>query len=174
VPIISEEGGSFSGGTVNPLTVGPGTDPNNPNLEVIGAPNENFAIARITASAGTLAAQGDYLDFRDESGNAMAAFNFNGGLVYVGIQPDGSALSVRANAAQTQTLANFQSSAFAQYLDVSKNGYLRIYKTSAPADAEVADSSVVLWLDATPGATKLMVKAKDSGGTVRTAAIALA
>lgn len=44
---------------------------------------------------------------------------------------------------------------------------------AAPADADLGNGGFGLWLDATPGATKLMVKAKDSGGTVRTAAIAL-
>jgi hypothetical protein len=43
----------------------------------------------------------------------------------------------------------------------------------APADGDLAAGDYALWLDATPGATKLMVKAKDSGGTVRSAAIAL-
>lgn len=45
--------------------------------------------------------------------------------------------------------------------------------TAAPPDLDLVASQVALWLDATIGATKLMVKAKDSGGTVRTAAIAL-
>lgn len=44
---------------------------------------------------------------------------------------------------------------------------------TALPDAGLAAGSFQLWLDSTPGATKLMVKAKDSGGTVRTAAINL-
>jgi hypothetical protein len=44
---------------------------------------------------------------------------------------------------------------------------------AAPSDGSLISSSFALWLDATPGATKLMVKAKDSGGTVRTATIPL-
>jgi len=47
-------------------------------------------------------------------------------------------------------------------------------QTAAPASALLSSSEFALWLDATPGATKLMVKAKDSGGTVRTATINLA
>lgn len=46
--------------------------------------------------------------------------------------------------------------------------------TAAPANAALFTSSFALWLDATPGATKLMIKAKDSGGTVRTGEIPLA
>jgi hypothetical protein len=44
---------------------------------------------------------------------------------------------------------------------------------AAPADGDIGPSQCALWLDDTPAATKLMVKAKDSGGTVRSAAIAL-
>jgi hypothetical protein len=70
-------------------------------------------------------------------------------------------------------------------LDVEADGQVSIGKAAlskglklkgplaAPADASLNNSNVTFWLDATPGATKLMIKAKDSGGTVRTAAIAL-
>jgi len=47
-------------------------------------------------------------------------------------------------------------------------------RAAVPADAALLASHFALWLDASPGATKLMIKAKDSGGTVRTAAINLA
>lgn len=46
--------------------------------------------------------------------------------------------------------------------------------TSAPADGELAAGQVALWLDATNGAAKLMVKAKQADGTVRVGALALA
>jgi hypothetical protein len=51
--------------------------------------------------------------------------------------------------------------------------WLDLRTVAAPADGSMVNSSVALWLDDTPAATKLMVKAKDSAGTVRTAAIAL-
>lgn len=41
------------------------------------------------------------------------------------------------------------------------------------ASGDLSASTFCLWLDPTPGATKLMIKAKDSGGTVRTASIPL-
>jgi hypothetical protein len=44
---------------------------------------------------------------------------------------------------------------------------------AAPADAAMSAGGCSLWLDSTPGATKLMIKAKDSGGTVRTGAVNL-
>jgi hypothetical protein len=56
---------------------------------------------------------------------------------------------------------------------VSNGGYFTTRKTAAPADAELANSEAAYWLDATPGATKIKFKAKDSGGTVRTGEVAL-
>jgi hypothetical protein len=44
---------------------------------------------------------------------------------------------------------------------------------TAPADGALSATSCSLWLDATPGATKLMIKAKDSNGTVRTGSVNL-
>lgn len=45
---------------------------------------------------------------------------------------------------------------------------------SAPADASLAAGDCALWFDQTNGAAKLMVKAKQADGTVKTASIALA
>lgn len=44
---------------------------------------------------------------------------------------------------------------------------------AAPADPAINAGECALWLDQTDGAAKLMVKAKQADGTVRTAAIAL-
>jgi hypothetical protein len=43
-----------------------------------------------------------------------------------------------------------------------------------PPDPKLVAGDVALWLDKTNGACKLMVKAKQADGTVKTAAIALA
>jgi hypothetical protein len=45
---------------------------------------------------------------------------------------------------------------------------------AAPADALIPTSGFGFWLDDTPAATKLMVKAKDSAGTVKAGALLLA
>ena len=92
------------------------------------------------------------------------------GLAGLGVAP----LSLLAAAGQADDLVDVQDSSGAVSLFVLPTGYLFIKKNAAPPDGDVATSAVTLWLDATPAATKLMVKAKDSGGTVRTAAIALA
>ncbi len=45
--------------------------------------------------------------------------------------------------------------------------------TAAPATGDLSSSSFGFWIDGTVGATFFNIKAKDSGGTVRTASIAL-
>lgn len=55
-----------------------------------------------------------------------------------------------------------------------KNGHFMTRKTAAPADADLANGELAIWIDQTIGATKAMFKAKDSAGTVRTATVALA
>ena len=61
-----------------------------------------------------------------------------------------------------------------QLFSVRGDGAILQHGKAAPATGAMDPSTFALWLDDTPGATKLMVKATDSGGTVRTATIALA
>lgn len=56
---------------------------------------------------------------------------------------------------------------------INKDGYLAIRRTSAPADADVVTSELMFWFDNTPGSAKLMVKAKNSSGTVVSGSVAL-
>lgn len=57
---------------------------------------------------------------------------------------------------------------------VGTGGYLKMRSVNAaPADASLLAGDVALWLDATNGAAKLMVKAKQLDGTVRTGSLAL-
>lgn len=44
---------------------------------------------------------------------------------------------------------------------------------SQPADASISASQLVLWFDDTPGSAKLMIKAKNSSGTVVTGNVSL-
>lgn len=52
-------------------------------------------------------------------------------------------------------------------------GGLFTSKTSAPADGDLANGEMAIWLDSTNGAAKLMVKAKQANGTVRTGSVSL-
>lgn len=57
---------------------------------------------------------------------------------------------------------------------LSVNGYLIIKKTSAPADAELANSQCAFWWDPTPGSAAFKIKGKNSSGTVVTASFSAA
>jgi hypothetical protein len=52
-------------------------------------------------------------------------------------------------------------------------GPINIAVVAAPADSSLAAGQVALWLDATNGAAKLMIKAKQADGTVRTGSVTL-
>ena len=56
---------------------------------------------------------------------------------------------------------------------VQANKTVIFMKNAEPADGELAASQFAFWLTDTPGGTVLNIKAKDSGGTVRTATVAL-
>lgn len=76
-----------------------------------------------------------------------------------------------ASAGQTGDLLQLSSHTGTLWSKFNKAGYFMTRKTAAPADGDLGNSEVALWLDATPGAMKLMLKAKDSGGTVKTGSV---
>jgi hypothetical protein len=51
---------------------------------------------------------------------------------------------------------------------------LLVWRNTAPDDGDLFAGACALWYDPTNGASKLMLKAKQADGTVKTAAIALA
>jgi hypothetical protein len=51
--------------------------------------------------------------------------------------------------------------------------WIGVNQHTAPADADLATGEMAIWFDQTSGAAKLKIKAKDSGGTVRTGEVAL-
>lgn len=56
---------------------------------------------------------------------------------------------------------------------LKSNAAYSTVKTSAPADSDLAAGEMAIWFDPTNGAAKLMVKAKETGGTVRTGSVSL-
>jgi hypothetical protein len=75
-------------------------------------------------------------------------------------------LVVKATTSPTANRQEWQDSAGTPDCTVSENGYFTTRKTAAPADAELSNSEVALWLDATAGRPWVRWKAKDSAGTV--------
>lgn len=56
---------------------------------------------------------------------------------------------------------------------LNKNAYFITAKTTQPADSDLSANDLAFWFDSTNGAAKLMLKAKQADGTVRTGQVAL-
>ena len=57
---------------------------------------------------------------------------------------------------------------------INKDGFIMTAKNAAPADGDLNPGEIALWFDSTNGASRLKVKAKEAGGTVRTGEVGLA
>lgn len=83
-------------------------------------------------------------------------------------------LSIQRDPVQTADLLRILDSDGTTILQrTNANGYDIISRTSAPADSELNPNECAFWFDPTPGNAKLMIKAKDSAGTVVTGQVAL-
>lgn len=58
-------------------------------------------------------------------------------------------------------------------LGIDESLPVRTKRSSAPSDSELSNGEVAIWIDPTPGSAKLMIKAKDSEGTVVTGEVVL-
>lgn len=151
-------GAAFNGGTITqPLTI---SDAIAGNLLHIVGPHTDLVVdgsgdVLLTSSAGgqlSLAATGVGNDMslstQNAAGDGLTASTNSGILMY---------------AAGTQILN----------CNPSSNLVLFGGAVAAPTSGNLDPSTFALWLDPTPGATVLNIKAKDSGGTVRSATIPL-
>lgn len=82
-------------------------------------------------------------------------------------------LGVKAAGSQSASIQEWRDSSSNVLTRINKDGYLMTRKTAAPADADLATGEMALWFDSTNGAAKLMIKAKQADGTVRTGSVAL-
>lgn len=105
------------------------------------------------------------LGMEDTSG-ALVAKHWNGGDVFV----------ARENGAgQTgQFFAARSPDGSATYWRIGPLGDMVIAKSTAMPDAYLSAGEMAIWFDKTNGAAKMMVKAKQADGTVRTGQLALA
>jgi hypothetical protein len=83
------------------------------------------------------------------------------------------AVAVKADPNQADSLVAALDSNGAKLSHIDEDGYVMTRKTAAPADSALTAGEAAWWLDDTVGATKVMFKAKDSAGNVRTAAVPL-
>lgn len=110
----------------------------------------------------------------------------NEGAFLVEIGPDGVA-SFASDASDThafsvrplndldlnKVIASFISAAGTNRVQISRNAYFKFKAVAAPPDDELFAHELAFWFDSTNGAAKLMIKAKQADGTVRTGEVAL-
>jgi hypothetical protein len=162
MPIVSGGGGgggSFNGGTVT-------------GQVVLAEANKDAVPLKITPAAGATADYTNQIEVYDDTGNLGFFVDAAAGLQLLMRAADNNSCAVSVDGKAILYVAPDSHIQLGNRL--ATHGYpVFAGPVTVPADADLSAYGFILWLDATPGATKLMVKAKDSGGTVRTAAIAL-
>lgn len=82
-------------------------------------------------------------------------------------------LRVRQQAGGTGNMVSIEDSTGAVKSGFDKSGYIFTQLNAAPANSDLKAGQASFWYDPTPGASKLVVTAKDSGGTVVTGSVSL-
>lgn len=85
----------------------------------------------------------------------------------------GQGIFVQAGSTQTADLQRWIGFPSTIYSRVNKDGYFITAKHAAPADADLATGDLAIWFDQTIGSSKLMLKGKNSAGTVVTGSVSL-
>ncbi|MDQ8050735.1 hypothetical protein [Luteibacter sp.] len=80
---------------------------------------------------------------------------------------------IRAHPSQTAECLRVENSGGTAIAGINKAGAIFTALNTVPADADIAAGQCFLWFDSTNGAAKLMIKAKQADGTVRSGSVAL-
>jgi hypothetical protein len=135
-----------------------------------------YAPAGLTANASTTGTRNTWIGF--ETGPSAAPNPSDG--TAVGYQAlalvNGTALGsgAQANASTATAIGKGVVTAVANQVALGTSAEHVLLKTAAaPADASFAASQFSMWLDPTNGAAKLMFKAKQADGTVKTGSVTL-
>jgi hypothetical protein len=167
--IVPDPAGTFNGGTI--------TD----GLEIV--PPSGTTALKIASVDGNSTKMIDATALHttftvDSDGTARLLSDDHMAFIVGGTSGSGAALSVSDSPSNDGVVLS--SAGGVAFLSSSKQVFQAtptacvLHYDAAPADGELVAGDVALWLDATDGAAKLMVKAKTANGTVATAAIALA
>jgi hypothetical protein len=100
-------------------------------------------------------------------GLAVNAYENTQAFVVAGMT-GGRVATIRQAPNQVGSLLELQDKSSGVLSRFDKAGYFMTRKTAAPADADLVNGEVSMWLDPKPGATRVMLKGKDSTGTVVT------
>lgn len=188
MPIISGGGGggaAFNGGTItNPLAIHPGAG--NAGLVIVGVDGGSTKLIDASAlhSIFTVDSDGGFVFSSDDgAGLTVHGAGSSANLSVSDDQASSNAVSMSTSALAAAINILPQGTAVTglrqentlgdPVLETRPIGVV-ILTHAAPADGTLAAGECNLWFDQTNGAAKLMVKAKQADGTVRTAAVALA
>jgi hypothetical protein len=83
------------------------------------------------------------------------------------------AIVARGRQGQAQPILEIQDGGSAQLGGFDKGGFFFTKKTSQPSDGDVAAGQMFLWFDQSQGNPRLVVKARDAGGNIRTGSLSL-
>lgn len=87
--------------------------------------------------------------------------------------PAVKALVARGRIEQTANIFEVQDADMKPVMGATASGHFFTSNTSEPADDELGAGQLALWFDATNGAAKLMVKARQENGAIRKRALSL-
>lgn len=106
--------------------------------------------------------------------NSRVRLTTSGTLVDRTVADNNPVLRVQ-NASPTSTGDVFQAIGIAGSVGsrFNRHAYFITSKTAAPAATDLSANEAAIWFDSTNGAAKLMIKAKQADGTVKTGAVAL-
>lgn len=174
MPVASGSTVSFNGGTITgPVKIDMGTDAVQLTIEPIDGANENtveIQTADGPAIASIYVEDDDatiHVDGGSGTGGASLQATADGGTVLAtgpthSVSLDGATASSKISAGTGATPSEFV---------VNPLGYLLIATNVAPADNALVANQMAIWFDPTNGAAKLMIKAKQADGTVKTGSV---
>lgn len=154
----------YSGGRVGIGTSGPG---------FLCDVNGNFnAVSYYQNGEQIMSPSGGYLDLAGGYGSNPGSVRAQRFIVDV-TTASNAGIVVTGFTSQSADLVTLKDVAAAVLSRFNKDGYFITKKNSAPADVDLNAGEMAIWFDPTNGAAKLMIKAKETGGTVRTGSISL-
>ncbi len=139
---------------------------------------------------GAASQSADLLELQNSAGGELVRFNNTGALALTGANYEAipsltrlyakpqadteQGIIVRAFSGSFATnLQSWQDSTGNALTRINKSGAIGTQVHSAPADADIGAGELFFWFDQTNGAAKVMFKAKQADGTVRTGQVAL-
>lgn len=132
-------------------------------------------VLRLVAAPGQL---GDLFTVETDVGSFLVEIDGGGDFIFKSGSGSGYLAVFSQSAQDSHEFSTTTGYAFdkggVRLAGITASGALFTARHSAPPDADLATGDAAIWFDQTNGAAKLMVKAKQANGTVKTGQLALA